>query len=287
MGEILVPSVRQKDIQTSFLRGEKAKFLEHMEGLLAVVHDAVPPPKVLKYLNLHKFGLPLDSTVRYYYRANTSGVTGRVEELCNVGFEVWASFATPEVPDYRISVQRKTPLIKGVRSVADYKKSVDPALVSLPRETWVKLFYDTHEEDLAKAISGAIRITSGEEREVIVEWANTADVRLIDKKIQQIQWSSIDPIWRYNKSDSNNPKVRLRVDSPKEIEIVRKIMGWPQMEYRKKMALLAQKEGRKSICFEFKIRPGTQLPFFFIDYEYAGEPGSSTFSWFFHGREGD
>lgn len=277
------------DNQRNFLREERVKFFRHMEDLSVVASTSELPLKVLKYLNLHRFGFPLDLTVRYYDGANIREITDRTQELCDIGFEVWTSFATPEVPDGRVSIQRKTPLVKRVKSVADYEGRVGPVLASLPQGTWVKLFYDTHEAELAETTSGAIRITSGkgpmEEREVIVEWANTSDVRLLNERRQYIWWSSTDSIWR--RLDPNDPRLVSRVEDLRDIAMVRTIMGGFQGGYRKRMALLSQKEGRESICFEFKMRPGTKLPFFFIDYEYAGEPNRSSFNWFFYKREGD
>lgn len=282
MGEILGPQPHHpKDNKVFFLMGEKANFLSHMEILGGIAHEQKLPLKILKYLNLYKAGFPLDSTVRYYDGINTAEITDRIEELCGNGFEVWASFATPGVPDSQVSIQRKTPLVKAIESVTDYRERVGPTLASLPKGTWVKLFYDTHKDELAQTVSCAVRLFSQcelplDQREIVVGWGNTSDVRLIDR---HIVWSSANPIWRY--MDSRDP-----VDDLEVTEMIRKIMG-PQADYRRRMALLAQKEGRRSICFELKIRGNTQLPIFFIDYEYAGEAHTSSFGWFFYGREGD
>lgn len=282
MGEFLNPQPpHPKDNKVVFLMGEKANFLRHMEVLSSIAHEQTLPLKVSKYLNLYKAGFPLDSTVRYYDGINTPEITDRVEELCGNGFEVWASFATPDVPDSQVSIQRRTPLVKAIESVTDYRERVGPTLASLPEGTWVKLFYDTHKDELAQTVSCAVRLFSQcelplDQREIVVGWGNTSDVRLINR---HIVWSSANPTWRY--MDRSDP-----VDDPEVIGMIRKITG-PQTDYRKRMALLAQKEGRRSICFELKIRPNTQLPIFFIDYEYAGKANTSSFGWFFYGREGD
>lgn len=282
MGEILGPQPHHpKDNKAFFLMGEKARFQSHMETLGGIARKQTLPLKVLKYLNLYKAGLPLDSTVRYYDGINTPEITDRIEELCGNDFEVWASFATPGIPDAQVSIQRKTPLVKAIESVTDYRERVGPTLASLPKGTWVKLFYDTHKDELAQTVSCAVRLFSQcelplDQREIVIGWGNTSDVRLIDR---HIVWSSANPTWRY--MDRSDP-----VDDPEVIGMIRKIMG-PPADYRRRMALLAQKEGRRSICFEFKIRRNTQLPIFFIDYEYAGEANTSSFGWFFYRREGD
>lgn len=286
MGEFLNPQPHHpKDNKVVFLMDEKASFQRHMEILGGIAHERMLPLKVSKYLNLYKSGFPLDSTVRYYDGISTPEITDRVEELCGNGFEVWASFATPGVPDSQVSIQQKTPLVKAIESVTDYGERVGPILDSLPKGTWVKLFYDTHKDELAQTVSCAVRLFSPcelslDQREIVVGWGNTSDVRLIDR---HIEWSSANPTWRYMGRYMDRSGF---VDDLKVIGMIRKIMG-PSAHYRRKMALLAHKEGRRSICFELKIRENTQLPIFFIDYEYAGKANTSSFGWFFYGREGD
>lgn len=274
-------------IRTNFLISERRLFEKHMVEVSAHASGGALPLKVMKYIKLYKYRLPLDPTVRYFNSADTSLIYKRINELSGNGFEAWVSFAPLASPNGElVSIQGKTPLVKKVGSTDDYQARVLPILNGLPSGTWVKIFYDTHEPELKGTISGSIRVTSAgdipEDREIIIGWGKTPDVRLIDNGIY---WSTTNPLWRHMASTDPNPRTgNASIEVP---WLLSKIFG-PGNAYRRKMASLAQEEGKTCICYEFKIREGTQLPFFFIDYEYAGQPcNQASFGWFFYGREGD
>lgn len=280
--------IESPKIRERFLAGEKEDFVKHLEDTHQIAQKDELPIKVLKYLNLYRTGLPLDPTVRYLPAIKIEDAVKRINQLSDAGFETWVSFAPLDPPNPLVSIQRGTPLVKNVRSREDYFENVIPKLEALPIGTWIKLFYDTHGKELENAISGAIRISSGgshwgDKRDVAISWGKTTDVRQVGGDSEgYIVWSPEDPTWRYG----DRINMKLKVTDPAELGLVNTIFGFRGI-YRKRMAALAQKEGRGSISFEFKIRPGTFLPLFFIDYEFAGEPGSGSFSWFYYGHEGD
>ncbi len=270
---------------------ETSEFLAHLEKITCLDKGELPF-KVSKYLNLFKCGLPLDPTVRYFPVGALEQIISRINQLSEIGMETWVSFAPADPIKQLVSIQRSTPLVKGVFSKEDYLRKVVPELEQLPPGTWVKLFYDTHAEELQDSISGAVIISGGsealgEKREIAIGWANTSDVRLVDENHGgYIVWSPKDPTWKVGPSWQNESHEK-RVASPQAHKLIRTIFGGPSGYFRKCMARLAQMEGRGSISFEFKIRPHHHPPIFFIDYEYAGNSNSTSFGWLFYGREGD
>lgn len=121
-------------------------FSSHMAQVARRVQEAPAPPKVQRFVRMHEAGLPLDLTVRWYPVTAVEEMEARVEELTRQGREVWISQGLPWQPSEVgafASVERKTELLKNLKSVADFRHLAIPRLEAWPDGSWAKLYYDT------------------------------------------------------------------------------------------------------------------------------------------------
>jgi hypothetical protein len=121
-------------------------FRSHMVRVAQQVGEAPAPPKVQRFVRMHRAGLPLDTTVRWYPVTAVQEMEPRVEELTRQGREVWISQGLPWHPSADAalaSVEKKTDLLKNLRSVADFRNLAIPRFKEWQEGSWAKLYYDT------------------------------------------------------------------------------------------------------------------------------------------------
>jgi CheY-like chemotaxis protein len=121
-------------------------FRRHMTEVSRQVSVASAPAKVQRFVRMHEVGLPLDITVRWYPLTALEAIEARIEKLTRRGQQVWISQGIPRDPqtdDQLASVERKTPLIKGVNTLDDFGKQALPCLKKWEQGSWAKLYYDT------------------------------------------------------------------------------------------------------------------------------------------------
>ncbi len=132
--------------------------------------------KAQRYLQAYDVGLPQDITVRWFAQDDIAGMEARVVDLTGRGLEVWVSQGlpyNPEIAHQLTSVEKKTDLLKGLRSLEDFRVRALPRLALWDRGSWVKMFYDTPHRAL---ISGTIRFDTS--RSDFVQGVDTRTIRL-------------------------------------------------------------------------------------------------------------
>jgi CheY-like chemotaxis protein len=135
-----------------------AQFREQMDGILERARRMDVSSKVRRYLRAYEAGLPQDVTVRWFPADDLPAIQARVDELVHSGREVWISQGLPwntGIDRQLSSVEQRTDLIKGLRSLADFQATAQPRLQAWAAGSWAKVFYDSPQRAL---ISGTIRI---------------------------------------------------------------------------------------------------------------------------------
>lgn len=135
-----------------------AQFRTQMDEIFHRANHTDVSSKVRRYLRAYEAGLPQDVTVRWFPANNLTAIEARIDELISRGREVWISQGLPWNPDIDqqlSSVEQRTDLIKGLKSLADFHALAEPRIRAWAAGSWAKVFYDTPQRAL---ISGTIRI---------------------------------------------------------------------------------------------------------------------------------
>lgn len=169
-----------------------SRFRADMDKVVQMASSGHISSKAQRYLRAYEAGLPQDITVRWFPKDAVKAMEARVDELTRQNLEVWISQGLPLSPDIDsqfASVERKTDLIKGLRSLDDFYKRAVPALAQWESGSWAKMFYDTPQRSL---IGGTIRIDTNrldsalgiDRRSIRFEAASgISDVRDLDRQM--------------------------------------------------------------------------------------------------------
>ena len=168
-----------------------SKFRLDMESVVQIAASGRVSSKAQRYLRAYEAGLPQDITVRWFPKDAFDEMESRVRELTSQNFEVWISQGLPWNSDIDIqltSVEKKTDLIKGLKSLDDFHQRAIPTLSEWEGGSWAKMFYDTPQRSL---IGGTIRLDTNtisshgiERRAVKFEAASgISDVRDLDRQM--------------------------------------------------------------------------------------------------------
>lgn len=135
-----------------------SSFRHDMDKVLQISGSANVSSKALRYIRAYRAGLPQDITVRWFPKDAIEQMEPRVKDLTSKGLEVWISQGLPWNPDVDrqlTSVEKRTDLIKGIKSVDDFRTRAVKSLASWEAGSWAKMFYDTPQRSLT---GGTIRI---------------------------------------------------------------------------------------------------------------------------------
>lgn len=133
-------------------------FRTQMDRIIAHVGTSAISSKVQRYIRAYQAGLPQDITVRWFSKDDVAGIEGRIEELTSRGLEVWISQGLPanrDIDQQLSSVEKRTDLIKGLKSLDDFRGRGLSHLQQWDAGSWAKVFYDTPQRALT---SGTLRI---------------------------------------------------------------------------------------------------------------------------------
>lgn len=173
-----------------------------MDRIASLASSGKVSSKALRYLRAYDAGLPQDITVRWFPANALADMEERIVELTKKGLEVWISQGLPwnaSVDSQLTSVERKTDLIKGIKSLEDFQHRAIPILKLWEPGSWAKMFYDTPQRSLT---GGTIRIDTNrfndllgiDKRSMRFEVATgISDVRDLDRQMSAKQIVIIHP----------------------------------------------------------------------------------------------
>ncbi len=178
-----------------------SQFRDDMDKIVQIAGSGQVSSKAQRYLRAYEAGLPQDITVRWFPKEDLEAMEARVADLTGRSLEVWISQGLPWNPDIDnqvTSVEKKTDLIKGLKSVSDFQERGMPRLAQWEADSWAKMFYDTPQRSL---ISGTIRFDTnrndsvqGDMRAIRLEAASgISDVRDLDRQMSARQVVVVHP----------------------------------------------------------------------------------------------
>lgn len=135
-----------------------SNFRRDMDKVLQIAGSSNISSKAQRYIRAYQAGLPQDNTVRWFPKDALEQMETRVADLTSQGLEVWISQGLPWNPDVNrqlTSVEKRTDLIKGLKSIDDFRGRAINSLTSWDNGSWAKMFYDTPQRSLT---GGTIRI---------------------------------------------------------------------------------------------------------------------------------